>query len=487
MSSFPFSRMIISQSPGYFQIFRRLHTRPSIPSYQSFPQHHSALYLTSYRHFATKKKNQSTTNDSSVATPLPHHYTTLNLTPDASIDDIKKSHNLMIKQWHPDLYISKSPAQQQEARHKYDSIREAYSVIMDFKERGGTASSTPKGKLDIHKAHGQKHATGFTAGRRTPNGSYSYYSWGRKVYETVDEGKTDNAESDGTTNDDETEEEESESKYSETYRDNKTWMGRAMEDVYDWMCAVYMRNPSWMQFFMISAACFGIFQGLYHFLYPNVNDTDPDRIWKFRMDNGQFAGFQPSSAAAMHTTPSLGALQPHFKGHTLYESEGGSGGGKENRWKGESDDDFKNFKAENAFTMFARLNVNAGSTVNRGGGVADGKESTGRKRKRTKYVPLKEDVVDDDTAKTEESVQADNKTTVEYDDRNDAEKEKRNRKLIDNEDIPSELKSSPLGWVLASHTIQSKDFQRLRERGDFDWTPIVDEFHALTKEQKLEA
>merc|ERR1712079_994497 len=143
----------------------------------------------------------------------------------------------------------------------------------------------------------------------------------------------------------------------------------------------YMRNPSWMQFFMISAACFGLFQGLYHFLYPNVNDTDPDRIWKFRINNGKFAGFQPSTAAAMHTTPSLGALQPHFKGHTLYES----GGGKENRFHGESDDDFKDFKAENAFTMFARLNVNAGSTVNRSGGAGGNSDhrNNGKKRKRT--------------------------------------------------------------------------------------------------------
>eukprot|EP01083_Nonionella_stella_P227586 807353_1 len=90
---------IIIKSTRHFQNFRSYHRLPLINTSRI----HYNFYQQSHKHFSSKP-NEPT---SSPLTPEPHHYTILNINENTSIDDIKKSYNNLLKQWHPDLYVSK--------------------------------------------------------------------------------------------------------------------------------------------------------------------------------------------------------------------------------------------------------------------------------------------------------------------------------------------------------------------------------------------
>eukprot|EP01084_Bolivina_argentea_P198934 340491_1 len=139
---------IISKYSGYFLNFRR----PITKSCHFYSHLNYTLHLyASNRHFASsKQQQQSNTNQHSVPTPMTHHYTTLNVDSDASIDDVKKSYNNLIKQWHPDLYASKPTSQQQDAQQKFMLIREAYEVVMSHKQLPQHQTKQTD-KPDIHK------------------------------------------------------------------------------------------------------------------------------------------------------------------------------------------------------------------------------------------------------------------------------------------------------------------------------------------------
>ena len=408
------------------------------------------------RYFASNKtKNNSNQASTNITTPSPHHYQTLNIESTASTDEIKKSYNNLMKQWHPDLYISKSPTQQNEAQKKFLSIREAYEIIINYNQ-STTETSSSRGKLDIHKAHGQKHANGFTAGRRTPNNAnYSYYSWGRKVYEAQQEQNSENTQEEQVDGDAE-EEEEQEIRYSEQYKLKQSYIGKAMEDLYDWMSFLYQRNPSWMQFFLVSCMCAGLVQCLWHWMHPNINDSDPDRIWNVfnAKKKNQGSGYLPSQSAAMESTPNLVSLQPHFKGHTLYGIEGGATN------EGESDgDQYADFEQDSTFTTFVKLNIN--STVNR----------DSYKRKRQKEVAVVKSVV---KSVRSEKVEAKKK-----------EVKKVRRAVLELNDIPLELRSSPTGILLASQAYDDKEVERLDDN-KYDWTSVIKKFKEINEQNERE-
>eukprot|EP01084_Bolivina_argentea_P024967 46469_1 len=65
---------------------------------------------------------------------LRHHYATLNVDANTSIDDIKKTYNELVKKWHPDVHSSKSEPQQKEAHKQFLLIREAYEAIINNKQ-----------------------------------------------------------------------------------------------------------------------------------------------------------------------------------------------------------------------------------------------------------------------------------------------------------------------------------------------------------------
>ena len=484
---------LISKYIGYFQNFQK-------SPYHHFPTNYK-LHYSSYRHFSSQQ--QSNKNDSSsTSTPLPHHYTTLNIDSNASIEDIKKSYNNLMKQWHPDLYMMKPPTQQQEAQIKFRSIREAYEIIIAYKQGGSQQSQqSAKGKMDIHKAHGQRSPSGFTSGRRVPNASFSYYSWGRKVYETQENAKNQQ-QSDGTEDGEkDEEEEEKELKYSETYKDKKTWIGVAIEELYDWVVFLYQRNPSWMQFFLIATACFGIVQGLWHWFNPNINDSDPDRIWnvfKGKKPGSGLSGYQPSSSAAISTTPNLVALQPHFKGHTLYEPA--KRDNNDDKFiRNNIEEEFKDVEKKNSFQLFTNLNLD--STVN--------KDQVKKRRKRKRRGDIEITVIDGQTGKktkkivNRDELGKDNKIinidkAESNNDKNNISKmesvdnEKKvevklpKRQSIDYNEIPLELRSTPMGILLASYAADTGDLPNKDENGQYDWSPVIKRYRELNEQNNEE-
>ncbi|XP_016693263.1 chaperone protein DnaJ isoform X1 [Gossypium hirsutum] len=67
---------------------------------------------------------------------LPSYYNVLGVKVDASIQDIKRAYRklAMEQQWHPDRW-TRTPSLLSEAKHKFQQIQEAYSVLSDQRKR----------------------------------------------------------------------------------------------------------------------------------------------------------------------------------------------------------------------------------------------------------------------------------------------------------------------------------------------------------------
>ncbi|XP_027346560.1 uncharacterized protein LOC113858231 [Abrus precatorius] len=62
------------------------------------------------------------------------YYSVLGVSSDSSIEDIRRAYRKLAKQWHPDKW-AKTPSLLGEAKHKFQQIQEAYSVLSDHKKR----------------------------------------------------------------------------------------------------------------------------------------------------------------------------------------------------------------------------------------------------------------------------------------------------------------------------------------------------------------
>ncbi|XVE85400.1 hypothetical protein DITRI_Ditri17bG0088100 [Diplodiscus trichospermus] len=65
---------------------------------------------------------------------LPSHYEVLGVKFDASTEDIKRAYRKLAMQWHPDRW-TRTPSLLGKAKHKFQQIQEAYSVLSDQRKR----------------------------------------------------------------------------------------------------------------------------------------------------------------------------------------------------------------------------------------------------------------------------------------------------------------------------------------------------------------
>jgi molecular chaperone DnaJ len=63
------------------------------------------------------------------------YYSILGVSKDATDKEIKSAYRELAKKWHPDLFSTKSEAEQKEAQSKFQDIGEAYSVLSDKDKR----------------------------------------------------------------------------------------------------------------------------------------------------------------------------------------------------------------------------------------------------------------------------------------------------------------------------------------------------------------
>ncbi|BAT74930.1 hypothetical protein LR48_Vigan09g068200 [Vigna angularis] len=62
------------------------------------------------------------------------YYNVLGVSSDSSVEEIKRAYRKLAMQWHPDRW-TKMPSLLGEAKHKFQQIQEAYSVLSDSKKR----------------------------------------------------------------------------------------------------------------------------------------------------------------------------------------------------------------------------------------------------------------------------------------------------------------------------------------------------------------
>ncbi|KAL4279842.1 hypothetical protein GQ457_03G009950 [Hibiscus cannabinus] len=65
---------------------------------------------------------------------LPSYYNVLGVKPHASVQDIKRAYRKLAMQWHPDKW-TRTPSVLSEAKHRFQQIQEAYSVLSDQRKR----------------------------------------------------------------------------------------------------------------------------------------------------------------------------------------------------------------------------------------------------------------------------------------------------------------------------------------------------------------
>ncbi|KAH6820588.1 Chaperone DnaJ-domain superfamily protein [Perilla frutescens var. hirtella] len=64
----------------------------------------------------------------------PFYYSVLGVGTDASDEEIRRAYRKLAMQWHPDKW-AKTPSLLGEAKHKFQQIQEAYSVLSDRSKR----------------------------------------------------------------------------------------------------------------------------------------------------------------------------------------------------------------------------------------------------------------------------------------------------------------------------------------------------------------
>ena len=91
-----------------------------------------AIYQTfNDSHESEAKEKWEDRKRSSRAKNSNHFHEILNISKNASIDEIKKSYRSLVKQHHPDVFANASEAQQKMAEEKFLKIQEAYEGMLE--------------------------------------------------------------------------------------------------------------------------------------------------------------------------------------------------------------------------------------------------------------------------------------------------------------------------------------------------------------------
>ncbi|KAL7149459.1 hypothetical protein ABFS83_05G042100 [Erythranthe nasuta] len=65
----------------------------------------------------------------------PFYYSVLGVDRDASDEQIRRAYRKLAMQWHPDKWCRRNPSFIGEAKHKFQQIQEAYSVLSDSRKK----------------------------------------------------------------------------------------------------------------------------------------------------------------------------------------------------------------------------------------------------------------------------------------------------------------------------------------------------------------
>jgi len=77
---------------------------------------------------STSGKQASNQKAATLNAQIARAYTLLGLTPSASAAEVKQAYRVLVKKWHPDLYVHQ-PQMQQEAQQKLQIVNEAYTLL----------------------------------------------------------------------------------------------------------------------------------------------------------------------------------------------------------------------------------------------------------------------------------------------------------------------------------------------------------------------
>ena len=77
---------------------------------------------------STSGKQASNQKAATLNAQIARAYTLLGLTPSASAAEVKQAYRVLVKKWHPDLFVHR-PQMQQEAQQKLQIVNEAYTLL----------------------------------------------------------------------------------------------------------------------------------------------------------------------------------------------------------------------------------------------------------------------------------------------------------------------------------------------------------------------
>lgn len=97
-------------------------------------------------------------------------YQILGISPSASDDEVKKAYRELSRKYHPDSYVNNPLADL--AEEKFKEVQEAYSQIMNDREKGQTGQSQQFGGFGGQSTGGQSTAGQSAGGQYNPYQNY---------------------------------------------------------------------------------------------------------------------------------------------------------------------------------------------------------------------------------------------------------------------------------------------------------------------------
>lgn len=149
------------------------HNLPHSPQQTHDVLHSAWAALTTFRKHQSRPLKSRCSLSRTYATsssPLPDHYATLSVSPQASSSDIKKSFYTLSKTFHPDRTRTSSPEEAEASSQKFLAISEAYSVLGDRSKRERYDRERASYQGSGGSVHTRDSQSSFNPGGRTASG-----------------------------------------------------------------------------------------------------------------------------------------------------------------------------------------------------------------------------------------------------------------------------------------------------------------------------